>query len=224
MELERESDALQNELRTRSSSGVEALLHRIYLILLLIFLLSASFVAYSAVKGTTAPRTKAERDIFYYKSLVQKNPKSAQLRISLGQAYLNARNYEEASRTLSEALRLDPTAISARLALGLTYQQMGEWDRAAETLERFLRDQPRNSTALLAMARVKYEKGAYDEALALVKKLQSIDPAEVDAYYLAGQIYERQGRKSQAKEEYRKIFLYDPGSAEAKAAIERLGN
>ncbi len=63
---------------------------------------------------------------------VQRDPKDSVALYFLGRAKYNAKHFEEAARTLSSCLGLDPTNIRAEHYLGLSFERLGRTEDALE--------------------------------------------------------------------------------------------
>ena len=71
-----------------------------------------------------------------FRQLVAEFPESPMGHFSLGKAYIERRAYEEAVRSLEEAVRLDREYAAAMVALGDAYAGAGLHQKAREVLER----------------------------------------------------------------------------------------
>jgi tetratricopeptide (TPR) repeat protein len=70
-----------------------------------------------------------------FKELVAEFPDSPMGHFSLGKHLLELRRWEEAARSLEEAVRLDPEYAAALLALGDAQAAQGQGERARGTYE-----------------------------------------------------------------------------------------
>jgi len=77
--------------------------------------------------------TERERQ---FEEMVAEFPDSPMAHFSLGKVYLEGRRYQDAARTLEEALRLDPDYAAAMVSLGDAYSSLGEKEKARAVLER----------------------------------------------------------------------------------------
>lgn len=102
-----------------------------------------------------------------YEDGVRRAPDSAQMRLLLGNQYLELRLYIHALRHLEVALRLAPENLEAKAAMGKARLALGEEDRALELLEEVLAAEPRihHSYPTLAAIYLRRDRAADADAL-----------------------------------------------------------
>jgi tetratricopeptide (TPR) repeat protein len=110
----------------------------------------------------------AAGDIFgavtVYEEGVRRAPRSAQMRLLLGNHYLELKLYIHAQRHLSVAHKLAPDDVEVQAALGKALLAMGEEQRAVELLEGARATEPRVSHVYPSLIAVYLRHGQVDEA------------------------------------------------------------
>jgi tetratricopeptide (TPR) repeat protein len=76
-------------------------------------------------------------------------PRSAAVRVDLGNVYFDAERFAEAAPWYEAALEIDPTNVNASTDLAIVYFYQGQMDRALAQLDRALAIDPRHPKALL---------------------------------------------------------------------------
>jgi tetratricopeptide (TPR) repeat protein len=79
---------------------------------------------------------------------IEKDPKNADLRVQLGNAYYDAGLYKEAAQAYEEGIALNPQGPDVETDLSTCYHYTGQDDRALEILNRVLQKNPGFAPAL----------------------------------------------------------------------------
>ncbi|HPC73587.1 MAG TPA: tetratricopeptide repeat protein [Syntrophales bacterium] len=98
-------------------------------------------------------------------------------RFSLGQAYLQAGEYEKARRLFLKMQTDHPQEAAGYLGLGQAYGKMGRYEKAVEQFERAIRLKPRSYDAYAELGYVYADMGKIDKAMDLVGILDEKAPA-----------------------------------------------
>jgi Flp pilus assembly protein TadD len=77
-----------------------------------------------------------------YLQSIDLEPKSAEVQLSLGQAYLKLKKDKDASKAFKESLRLNPNSAEAQYGLGLAAFRMGRHRDAADAFKRAIQISP----------------------------------------------------------------------------------
>jgi len=128
-------------------------------------------------------------------SEMKEDPQSMELHYQLGYFYTNQKKYDEAYQIFEKILKVSPEEMNAYYQVGRIGSLSGQnVDWAEECLKKYLKYKPEGDEPSLAWA-----------------------------HYRLGLLYEHKGEKELAKTEYEKALGLDPGHAEAKKALEKLG-
>ncbi len=122
---------------------------------------------------------------------------------------LEASQFEEAERRLTEAIRAGPPSALAHSRLAAAQWHLGKFSDVVETLTRALAIEP-NARDLVTRGRAHKELGNLAEAAADFQEASSLDPDDGDAQYLLAECQRMMGEHALALEAYdRAVLLYD---------------
>ena len=82
-------------------------------------------------------------------TIATNDPKNAEARVQLANAYFDGERYQDAIKWYEEALRLDPKNVNASTDLGVSYYYTNQPDRALKQFEHSLSIDPRHTKTLL---------------------------------------------------------------------------
>ncbi len=156
------------------------------------------------------------------------DPRNAQTRFFLGQAYYDVGQFEHALAAWEKAVKLDPTLAEAYNHLGYTCAEKGVRLKQAEFwMQQALRLEPKNGNFHDSMGWVYYRQREYKKALAeVLLSLEMLKQAraEIDPeiYSHLAQIYQKLGRWSDAESTWSRLLQADPGNAELQHKLEEL--
>lgn len=146
--------------------------------------------AYRELTSLLLQQRRTEQALAVARQCVQRFPEQAENHYWLGQAFLQHEDYEAASRSYEQTLRLAPEYTPALHSLAIVTARMGEKDRAAQHQKRFAelkaieleaeRQEARNFDDL-ASRRQSLSKR---HAVAGVLQLQVGDPRMAEAHWL----------------------------------------
>jgi len=102
-----------------------------------------------------------------YRQSLELAPNSAEVQLSLGQAYLQLKKDKDASKAFKDSLRLNPNAVEALYGLGLVDFRMGRHRDAANAFKRAIQISPELAKAHYGLALADQElqdvKGVIEE-------------------------------------------------------------
>ena len=102
-----------------------------------------------------------------YRQSLELAPNSAEVQLSLGQAYLNLKKDKEAAKAFKESLKLNPNSAEGQYGLGLAAFRMGRYKDAADAFKRAIRISPEMAKAHYGLALADQElmdvKGVIEE-------------------------------------------------------------
>jgi tetratricopeptide (TPR) repeat protein len=117
-----------------------------------------------------------------YQKLLDKNPKSADLYLRIGECRTSARDFNGAVDSYKKAKELEPNNYLPPLLLALTYDAfLGRNEDARKSYEDVIKLQPDNVEALNNLAYLKADDGIdLDQALAYAQRARQKRPADLD--------------------------------------------
>ncbi len=125
-----------------------------------------------------------------YQLLIDKNPKSADLYVRMGECKVQVNDLAAALAAFQTAKELAPNDPRPRLDLALVFDHTGRFDEARRNYEEALKIQPDNATALNNLAYLKADDGVdLDQALAYAQRAQQARPNDLDVIDTLGLIY-----------------------------------
>lgn len=138
--------------------------------------------ALSEQARTAMAAGKYEAAAGLYRKLISQLPNVAGLRMNLGLALFQGRDYRGASAALQEAIRLDRTLEPALMMLGLCHVKLGETALAVPLLERANKKTPGNPLVLLELSDAYYALGQFGPAVAGFRELSERQPGNAVAW------------------------------------------
>jgi tetratricopeptide (TPR) repeat protein len=110
-------------------------------------------------------------------TIVNSDPKNAEARIQLANAYFDGERYQDAIKWYEEALRLDPKNVNASTDLGVSYYYANNPDRALKQFDYSLKIDPTHTKTLLNQGIVRaFGKQDLDGATASWRRVVELSP------------------------------------------------
>lgn len=149
------------------------------------------------------------------------DPSNGEVRLCLGNAYLNQGKYSEAIRELLESLKTgeDPNIY---FNLGLAYSKMGMFNKAVIAYKVVIGMIPNYVDASSNLADIYSSIGRYDEAIAAYERVIALEPDRAAAYNNLGIVYIMEGRKREAIVQWEKALQLNPDFEDAKKNLKRV--
>jgi tetratricopeptide (TPR) repeat protein len=94
----------------------------------------------------------------------------------LAAAHVALKQFQEAYRSLEQAIALDPGSVQTRMQLGYVLAQLGRHDEAIAQYREVLRQEPANVQTLKYLGNLFARNGRYDEAIDCYQRALQIDP------------------------------------------------
>ncbi len=116
----------------------------------------------------------------------------------LGLAQIGDRRYDEALKSLTIALDLDPSHLQSLIAMGDAFLKIGDINESEAGYYRALKLRPEYAPALDGLARVQEAQAKDSEAIATFRRAISADRGYAPAYTHLGDFYLRRGRIEEA--------------------------
>jgi tetratricopeptide (TPR) repeat protein len=110
-------------------------------------------------------------------TIINSDPKNAEARIQLANAYFDGERYQDAIKWYEEALRLDPKNVNASTDLGVSYYYTNNPDRALKQFEHSLSIDAKHTKTLLNQGIVRaFGKQDLDGATASWQRVVELAP------------------------------------------------
>ncbi|MDP1809063.1 MAG: tetratricopeptide repeat protein [Actinomycetota bacterium] len=189
-----------------------------------VFVIRAALVKNDPNRG---PRSAAELATSDAEAAVSKNPRSADARIKLGNAYAIVGRYSDAIKQLRLAENLDPQNADALFLLGSVYRKSGDYSSAILYLKKAAASKDQlgvyYSDVNFELGQAYYDNREYKKAIAVYNKAIEAFPLDSDVIFEMARAYEGLGDKKEAISRYKEAMTYEPQFAEARQALIRLG-
>jgi len=118
---------------------------------------------------------RAEEALPYVRKVLEKDPKDLGANVTLGQVYLQMRQFDEAAAAFRVAVAAEPYNVSGAYNLGVALTRAGKREEAQEAMARF--QKLRDSAYKSALGSNYMEQGKYAEALASTgAEPEAVDP------------------------------------------------
>ena len=136
--------------------------------------------------------------------------------LELGRTAMAGGDMAAATRSLREALRLQPDLVAARESLGLALYEMGDLDGTVEELRALLRQHPDAVRARLVLATALMAKQDWAAARPELEEVLRRQPDLTQALYSLGLVRYARGDLNGAIEAYRQVLARIPDHPDAR--------
>lgn len=180
---------------------------------------------YEQGRAALLEERKLEGGIAHLEEAVRLYPDFFAAQLLLGTAYMDARQWERAERTLRRTLEINPKAASAHIALGEVYRRQEKYQEAEQSLQEGLRLDPRSAQGHFTLGQVYFAKGDLARAGPAVGQALRLKPDFAPAYLLAGNILLRARQAENALQMFEEYLRLEPKGAlatETRALVERI--
>jgi tetratricopeptide (TPR) repeat protein len=118
-----------------------------------------------------------EEEIQLSKSILEKDRNNLQALISLGNAYFDTDQYQQAIDAYSKALSIDPKNPDVRTDMGIMYRKLGQFEKALEAFRRAVQDNPKHINSRFNLGVVlKYDKKDFQGAIQAWEEFLKLEP------------------------------------------------
>jgi tetratricopeptide (TPR) repeat protein len=149
-----------------------------------------------------------------YQKLIDKNPKSSDLYVRMGEAKVTRGDSKGAVEAFKKAKEIDPADPVPSLRLAIFYDNEGRNDEARKYYEEALKIRPDDPTALNNLAYLKANDGVdLDQALALAQRAQNKMPNNPDVRDTVALIYVKKNLTDDGLRLLRELVSQRPNSA-----------
>ena len=148
-----------------------------------------------------------------YQKLIDRNPKSADFYVRLGEAKVTGGDTNGALEALKKAKELDPADPAPSLRLALLYDSQGRHDEARKSYEDALKIRPDDPTALNNLAYLKANEGVdLDQALVFAHRAQDKLPNDLNVRDTVALIYVKKNLTDDSLRMLRELVNQKPDS------------
>ena len=144
-------------------------------------------------------------------------------RLRAGWLNLSAKNYDEATRSYGEAVKLQPNALSPRLGLLSVAQAKNDGAAAIVTAEAVLKIEATNYRALMAVAWGAFQGKDYKRSAATYQRVLALYPEDTTAISGAAWCAYYSGQKREANEGFHRLMSLNPADAYVRQGIAATG-
>ena len=146
---------------------------------------------------------------------VKRNPANSAAWFSLGVAFANLKQYDQAIPAYREAIRNEDEYGDAWHNLGVAYANLKEYDNAIQAYEDALRMQPDNAGIWYDLGNTYYNIKRYAHAVHAYRDALRIQPENPDAWYSLGNTYDALKLYGETIEAYRETVRIQPENVDA---------
>jgi tetratricopeptide (TPR) repeat protein len=144
---------------------------------------------------------------------------SAEARLLIGTAKMNAADFTGALEDLSRAVTLNPSLPSVNAFHGKALMETGDSAGAAEAFRKELALNPNHFVSNLNLAVLLKQEQQYDEALKYLDRALQIRPGDIGVRYQQGAIHLAQGKIDDARRMFEAIVKESPQFTEAHVTL-----
>ena len=160
--------------------------------------------------------------IGYFQEALRASPGHFVALENLGNAYRQAKRWEDARKALEQALDVRPQDPEVNYSLGMVYAKIDDTGRAQEYLTKALQLRPGYPEALNNLGVLYLRTRRRDEAVAKFEECIRVAPAFDQAYLNLARVYSLEGAPEKARAVLRELLKQHPGHAQAQQALEQI--
>jgi tetratricopeptide (TPR) repeat protein len=141
---------------------------------------------------------------------VKRKPNDAFVWFMRGHGWLDKKEYDNAIKDLTEAIRLRPGSVRNYNARGVAWRESKRYDRAIEDLSEAIRLNPKDPYPHTNRGEAWYHKGDYDKAIADEDEALRLDPKFTHAWLRRGDAWLAKKELTKAIADYTEAIRLDP--------------
>ncbi|MGK7926259.1 MAG: tetratricopeptide repeat protein [Spirulina sp.] len=170
--------------------------------------------AYVGLMGLLVHQNRLEEATQVCHQMEQQAGLAYNARISLGNLFAEAENYNEAERAYQRAIKTAPQQPDAYLALAHLYQQQNELGKAESVYHQLVSVNPERVEAYLGLGQFLQDQGRVDEAIRVCTQMAQQPELKYNAYISLGYLLSEQERYSESERAYQQAIEADSQQAE----------
>jgi tetratricopeptide (TPR) repeat protein len=147
----------------------------------------------------------ADKAMEYFKKVLEKDPKRADVHKGMGWFYMNKQQYAQAIEHWQKALEIDPNIPDVHNSIALALMGQNKESQAIKELEKDVKISPRSSFSYFLLGQLYLQQQEYEKAGDNYKKAIEIQPDYTNAYYGLFTLSSRLKQPDKAKE-YMDVF------------------
>lgn len=139
-----------------------------------------------------------------------------------GEAFYNARRFDEAVKAFRRSMAYDPDDLQTPLLLAQSLLRSGKSEEALATLEPVLAKRPPGRIAYDVLGQILGGLGRRKELVSRLEAASQADPKNYLLKYALGEQYEEEGQVERARELYRRVISEQPDPQGVRALADSL--
>ena len=159
--------------------------------------------SYFAMRNTT-------QALFYYKKILEKNPKSESAHFNIANTYNMMQQYDDAIVEFKNVLEINPKSEVAYTGMGIAYNYKQEYVFAIEAFKEVLAINPKNDNAYYSIGLAYGFRMLYDDAIENTKKAVALNPKNEYAYVYLGNSYLFLKKYNKAIDAFKEVIKINP--------------
>ena len=168
--------------------------------------------------GLSNPETRIENLLL----ATRRNPRSAQIRFSLGKLYKQLKKFDKAVESFESARDLGKEDAYLFLNLGVCYRKLGRGSEAEWCLLTTLEKDHLLVRGYLELGKLYHDSGKDEEALKCFENATAIQSFNAEGQYYVGELSLRAGLTEKAETAWRECVRLDPSGRLGRMAREGL--
>jgi tetratricopeptide (TPR) repeat protein/peroxiredoxin len=167
---------------------------------------------------------RTEAAILDFQTALRLSPNHLIALNNLGNAYRQAKQWDDARRAFEQVLSKYPEDADANYGLAMVFAQQDDSNRAYEHLQKALKSRPEFPEALNNLGILYLRTNHRDEAVATFEKCIRVAPGFDQAYMNLARVYAIEGANDKARAVLSDLLKQRPGHSQAEKALEQLGH
>ena len=151
---------------------------------------------------------KYQEAIDIFSNILEHEDDNAEIYNNMGLCYTKLGNFEQAEKSYTKAIKLNPLIPQTYINLSDLYYKSGDLAGAIGVLERGSYEIEDNYVIAHLLARVYIEDSRYDMAITELEKILDAQPENYDAFYDLGRVYFELGNYEASISNFENVIEY----------------